>query len=243
MFLVDPIDDTLGFVHRLYETSGTLVGLLDRNNRPVGGIAYAPETRTLTLAQGLTSTTEVDGVLQERTGPAGHIVAVQRMDAPNPKLDDFLECLGKELKIEVETIEGGGPGAFAACAGKYDYNFFSGTVAGGNWKEWDAAALEAILTYSGWKVTDLRGNEIAYNNYDPRLYNGLLATRLSHLGLSHCMITDYLARFTEKYGPILVPDSVYKEWAESERAAEWADEIRDVPSAERYKLLRRRKLV
>jgi len=253
----DPVDGTGGFVDELYESCGTLGVVLDEHDRPVGALAYAPETRCFMMADELGFIYfEIDGINQDIKEPADHIVAIQRTEAWNPKLDRFLEWFGKRRKVGVEVIEGGGPGSFGASFGRYDANLFSGTVGIGNWKEWDVAPLYVLLGSAGWNLSDLRGNKHTFNNYDPRYFNGFLATRLNHLGIMHEDIVRGIAEFTEIYrneliapghgatnGTIMVTDQIYKDWKASERRAEWLELVKTIPSRERHRHLKRVRLV
>ena len=42
--------------------------------------------------------------------------------------------------------------------------------------EWDTAASNCILKEAGGKMTDMKGNEITYNNQDVKHQDGILVT-------------------------------------------------------------------
>ncbi|MBS3053474.1 MAG: hypothetical protein J4469_03155 [Candidatus Aenigmarchaeota archaeon] len=195
----DPVDGTGGYVNGLYESCGTL-GAVMINNEPVGAIAYAPETRALSIATRWHEPIyEIDGVPQKPAEPADFIYSVHRTEAWNPKLDIFLEWLAWKTGLKAEVVEGGGPGSFGAAHFKYPYTAFSGTVGNGNWKEWDVAAPQLILERNAWRTSDIRGQRHTFGNPRPNYDHGFLATRLDHLGITHEEFVRYLGQFTETY--------------------------------------------
>lgn len=267
----DGVDGTGGYVEGLYESCGT-IGAVIHEGEAVGAIAYAPETRALSIAtKWHESIYEVDGVPQEQAKPADYIIFVHRTEAWNPKLDWFLEWLGRKKGIRVEVIEGGGPGSFGAAHFKYPYTVFSGTVGNGNWKEWDVAGPRLILETADsypWHTSDMRGHRHTLNNVRPNYDYGFLATRLDHIGIRHGEFVRYLLQFTEEYKDelvlpdvydnkgkpikmddkmtvrtVLVTDQIYTAFKHSERLRLWKVSSEGVPSEERHRLLERKVLV
>ena len=232
---IDPIDGSLDLQARdeeirrelvpaegcsLKGSSGTILGLLDENNIPVAMVGYTPETQTLIYCTKDSGPyVKINGVLQAPAEPIDKIVGVQRTVVRLKRLQDFYEFLAEKEKKELVIVEGGGPGAMASRIVTEGINLYINSIAS-NWKEWDTIGIHLITQMQGGEITDLFGNQLLYNQRDPRKHYGMITSLTGHLGISHNRLIGRIEEFAERYGqPLLEPDkregaSIYEHYRE-----------------------------
>lgn len=167
VWIVDPIDGTRAYIAG--REDWVISAALVRQGRPVAGAIYVPVADALFLAvegEGATLNGRPLTIRQDDTlhgariaGPKRHIdtlAATWQVEAL-PRIHSLALRLAR---VADETLEV----AFA----------------GGNSRDWDIAAADAILREAGGILTDLEGHTVTYNRPDP-VHSGLVAAnRLRH---------------------------------------------------------------
>jgi 3'(2'), 5'-bisphosphate nucleotidase len=159
-WLVDPIDGTYDYINNLEEF--TINAGLIINNKPAGGLIYAPAKKRMFYSFGkgnafeLTNgqTINLNDKVIENNRPIKFISYSNKI---KPEIQKIYQDIGVVENIRMKS-------SLKFCvvaAGEYD-----GYVAEPRAYEWDIAAGHAILIHSGGTVTDFNGNEILYGKKD-----------------------------------------------------------------------------
>lgn len=172
VFVVDPLDGTKEFVARNGEFAvmlGVVVG-----ERPVAGVIYAPESRTLWRgAQGL-GLEEIDGqgnIREVRVTDERELRVASILTSRSHRSELLVSTL-KRLQITRPVIMGSaGLKGASVASGKFD-GWLAPGFAG---KRWDACAAEALVVAGGGRFTDLSGNLIDYRAADLGNKHGIVA--------------------------------------------------------------------
>ena len=158
-WLVDPIDGTYDYINNLEEF--TINAGLIINNKPAGGLIYAPAKKRMFYSFGkgnafeLTSGKTIN--LSEKEIQQRPIKFISYSNKIKPEIQKIYQEIGVTENIKMKS-------SLKFCvvaAGDYD-----GYVAEPRAYEWDIAAGHAILVSSGGTITDFNGNEILYGKED-----------------------------------------------------------------------------
>jgi 3'(2'), 5'-bisphosphate nucleotidase len=166
-WIVDPLDGTKEFIKRNGEFTVNIA--LVKGNRPILGVVYAPALGELYYASETSGSVKVhvkdDGTLgepevlnPERTAAdRDYIVVVASRSHMSEETKAFIEKISS--KKEVKTVSKGSSLKLCLVAeGEADvYPRFAPTM------EWDTAAGQAVVEFSGGKVLDTEGNPLRYN--------------------------------------------------------------------------------
>ena len=155
-WLVDPIDGTYDYINDLDEF--TINAGLILNQKPVGGIIYAPAKKRLFYSFGPNYAFELTNgnLLELKCNKKDNQNTIKFVSYSN-KIKPEINKIFKELNV-TEYVKMKSSLKFCVIAsGEYD-----GYVAEPRACEWDIAAGHAILEHAGGKVSDFKGNEILY---------------------------------------------------------------------------------
>ena len=166
-WMVDPLDGTKEFIKRNGEFTVNIA--LIKGNKPILGVVYAPALGELYYASASSGSVKVkvedDGALgepevlnPERTAAGrDYIVVVASRSHMSEEMKEFIEKISS--KKEVKTVSKGSSLKLCLVAeGKADvYPRFAPTM------EWDTAAGQAVVEFSGGKVLDTEGSPLRYN--------------------------------------------------------------------------------
>ena len=155
-WLVDPIDGTYDYINNLEEF--TINAGLIVNNKPVGGLVYAPAKKRMFYSFGygnafeLTNNKKIN--LNEKSIEKNKPI---KFVCYSNKIKPEIQKIYQEIGV-VENVKMKSSLKFCVVAsGEYD-----GYVAEPRAYEWDIAAGHAILEHSGGTITDFDGNDILY---------------------------------------------------------------------------------
>ena len=155
-WLVDPIDGTYDYINNLEEF--TINAGLIVNNKPVGGLVYAPAKKRMFYSFGygnafeLTNNKKIN--LNEKSIEKNRPI---KFVCYSNKIKPEIQKIYQEIGV-VENVKMKSSLKFCVVAsGEYD-----GYVAEPRAYEWDIAAGHAILEHSGGTITDFDGNDILY---------------------------------------------------------------------------------
>ena len=155
-WLVDPIDGTYDYINNLEEF--TINAGLIINNKPIGGLVYAPAKKRMFYSFGygnaleLTNNKKIN--LNEKSIEKNKPI---KFVCYSNKIKPEIQKIYQEIGV-VENVKMKSSLKFCVVAsGEYD-----GYVAEPRAYEWDIAAGHAILEHSGGTITDFDGNEILY---------------------------------------------------------------------------------
>ena len=159
-WLVDPIDGTYDYINDLEEF--TINAGLIINNKPVGGLIYAPAKKRMFYSYGPGSAFELtDGQTINLSSKINNNRRDIKFISYSNKIKPEIQKIYQEIGV-VENVRMKSSLKFCVvAAGEYD-----GYVAEPRAYEWDIAAGHAILIHSGGTVTDFDGNEILYGKKD-----------------------------------------------------------------------------
>ncbi|MEO2068339.1 MAG: 3'(2'),5'-bisphosphate nucleotidase CysQ [Desulfurobacteriaceae bacterium] len=166
-WMVDPLDGTKEFLKRNGEFTVNIA--LVKGNRPVLGVVYAPALGEIYYASESTGSVKVhvkdDGTLgeskvlnpEDTAADRDYIVVVASRSHMSEETKVFIEKIFFEK--EIKTVSKGSSLKLCLVAeGKADiYPRFAPTM------EWDTAAGQAIVEFSGGKVLDTEWNPLRYN--------------------------------------------------------------------------------
>lgn len=199
VWIVDPIDGTTEFIKK----SGNFTIQLGLVERTDGGL-YLPRAAAvfMPLWGEMHSAAKGGGSFVQKVDSGGDLgqaqpLAVSRrarfeeMSAVKSASHRTAELERLMASIPFRTVKSIGSLGVKIClvaVGKFD---FYANTARGRAKEWDVCAPELILTESGGKLTDLRGDIIDYNRPDVYIRTGLLATN----GAIHDRCIETVAAF------------------------------------------------
>ena len=162
-WLVDPIDGTYDYINNLEEF--TINAGLIINNKPAGGLIYAPAKKRMFYSFGVGNAFELTN--GQTINLSNKVIENKRpikFISYSNKIKPEIQKIYNNLKVE-KSIKMKSSLKFCVVAtGEYD-----GYVAEPRAYEWDIAAGHAILSHAGGEVTDFNGNEILYGK--PNLKN------------------------------------------------------------------------
>ena len=155
-WLVDPIDGTYDYINNLEEF--TINAGLIVNNKPVGGLIYAPAKKRMFYSFGygnafeLTNNKKIN-LSEKKIEKSRPIKFISYSNKIKPEIQKIYQDIGVVENIKMKSSL-----KFCVVAsGEYD-----GYVAEPRAYEWDIAAGHAILEHSGGTITDFDGNPILY---------------------------------------------------------------------------------
>lgn len=179
VWMVDPLDDTKGFVAGR-DTPGVMIGLLDKG-KPVIGVVYLPFRNEWYYGEAGKGAFRVkDGVTQQLrvrlTTDISESVLVGRnvLQRDIRPLDNAVAQLGFKNSLP-EGCLGAEIGLIAA--GEADAFIQTSTKAG----KWDTLAAQAILTEAGGVMCDIDGNALDYTKPGSSWNRYVLAAGTSEL--------------------------------------------------------------
>jgi myo-inositol-1(or 4)-monophosphatase len=154
VFVVDPIDGTRAFIAGA--DNWTVCAALVLDGEPVAGVVYAPVLDLcLTAARGLGAHADGQRLV---VSPAADEPC--RFSGPQSMFERLAPLMGGGVRLpRIPSL------AFrlaSVALGEVDV-----ALASGNAHDWDIAASDVILSESGARLTDLRGNKLVYNRPDP----------------------------------------------------------------------------
>ena len=159
-WLVDPIDGTYDYINNLEEF--TINAGLIINNKPIGGLVYAPAKKRMFYSFGYGNAFELTNNKKinlseksiEKNKPIKFICYSNKI---KPEIQKIYQEIGVGENVKMKSSL-----KFCVVAsGEYD-----GYVAEPRAYEWDIAAGHAILKHSGGSVTDFENKEILYGKKD-----------------------------------------------------------------------------
>lgn len=171
VWIVDPLDGTSDFVDRTGEF--TIMVALVARGRPILGVINWPVGGVLYAAQAGAGAWRYEGgtwsrMSVRRRAEASGCVAVTSRSHFTREEREFVESLGiakrRALGSSLKVAEIG-------CGNADVYVTFTDRM-----KEWDTAASHCIIHEAGGRMTDMAGNELAYNRPDVFHRNGILVT-------------------------------------------------------------------
>lgn len=172
VWIVDPLDGTSDFVEKTGEFA--IMIALVKKNQPVMGVIYEPVADCFYYAQ------ENKGSYKEERG------RIEKMRVS--LVNDFsrmtiLVSRNHLLKTEIDFFEKAGIGSkkTAGSAGLKMAKIAAGEAeiyinSSDKTSEWDTCAGVVVLQEAGGKITDMDGNDLTYNNKNPRHLRGYVAS-------------------------------------------------------------------
>lgn len=179
VWIIDPLDGTTDFINKTGEFT-VMIGLVDRN-KPFLGIIYWPAEDTIFAAQKgngswmyvkgswkKISTSKISKLSECRAvGSRHHLSETEKKILEKLQLTKFTS-IGSSLKVG--KISNGEADVYLTTTKKM--------------KEWDTCASYCIISEAGGKMTDMRGNDLSYNNKTVNHEKGILVTNgLVHDGI------------------------------------------------------------
>ena len=155
VWIVDPLDGTVNFIHRLAQVSVSVA--LWEDGRPVVGVVHdAIRDEVFAAAAGEGATVDGRSISVSRLGDiGGALVATGFPYDRRERASELVETLGRVLS-RVQGIRRIGSAALDLCyvgAGRFDAYWEY------RLQPWDTAAGQLIVTEAGGTVTDLTGLE------------------------------------------------------------------------------------
>ncbi len=171
VWIIDPLDGTSDFIDRTGEFTVMIALVWDK--KPILGVINWPDGKKLYVAQkgrgafrfendnwekiSVSDTSELK--LCKAVGSRHHLSDKEKELIRKLEIPEF-SSIGSSLKV------------CKISSGEADV-YFSYT---NKMSEWDTAASNCILNESGGKMTDMKGNDITYNNQDVKHQDGILVT-------------------------------------------------------------------
>ena len=167
VWVIDPIDGTRAFIAG--REDWVISAALTRDGQPVAGAIYVPVEDALFLAiegEGATFNGMPLNIRQEEELHGARVSGPKRL----------VETLAASQRVEIlPRIH-----SLALRLARVANETLEVAFAGGNSRDWDIAAADAILREAGGTLTDLEGQPVTYNRPDP-VHAGLVAAnRLRH---------------------------------------------------------------
>ena len=154
-WLVDPIDGTYDYINNLEEF--TINAGLIINNKPAGGLIYAPAKKRMFYSYSEGNAFELSDGKTTKLNEKENIIRPIKFISYSNKIKPEIKKIYQDIGV-VENVKMKSSLKFCVvAASEYD-----GYVAEPRAYEWDIAAGHAILMHSGGTVTDFNGKEILY---------------------------------------------------------------------------------
>ncbi len=171
LWIIDPLDGTSDFIDRTGEFTVMISLIWDKN--PVLGVINWPDGKKIFAAQkGKGAFRFVNGNWEKISVSNSLELKSSKAVGSRHHLSDKEKELFKKLEIPEFSSIGSSLKVCKISSGEADV-YFTYT---NKMSEWDSAASNCILTEAGGKMTDMKGEEITYNNKDVKHQNGILAT-------------------------------------------------------------------
>ncbi len=155
-WLIDPIDGTYDYINNLEEF--TINAGLILNNKPVGGLIFAPAKNRMFYSYGDDMAFELINKKPFKLNCSKYFDKNDiKFVSYSNKLKPEIEKIHKELNVKKYIRMKSSLKFCVIAAGEYD-----GYVAEPRANEWDIAAGHAILKHAGGSITDFDNNEIIY---------------------------------------------------------------------------------
>ncbi len=188
VWIIDPLDGTREFIKKNGEFS-IMVALVEKN-KPILGIVYQPTNKKLYLAQKSQGCYK----LEENKWKRLNVSSINKLEEAQAILSksDFPEKDQQFLSsINVKKITQKGSAGLKVgdiCEHKAEFYFKSNN----KMKEWDTAAAYIMIFEAGGRMTDLKGNELIYNQKEVIHQNGILVSNgILHEQLVNKFINHY----------------------------------------------------
>ncbi len=174
-WIIDPIDGTRSFIDG---NDGWVIQIgLASSTQALAGVVYQPTTGMMYLGgQGLGAWVENidDGWRRELVVSPQSSLRDARIALTNSRIDRLTrEALDRLSPASVGRMGSAGLKIMEVASGRADLYF---SAVPRRCKEWDVCGPAAILLAAGGRVSDLGGEELAYNQVDYSLGRGFLAS-------------------------------------------------------------------
>ncbi|MFB5645299.1 MAG: 3'(2'),5'-bisphosphate nucleotidase CysQ [Nitrosopumilaceae archaeon] len=181
IWIIDPLDGTTDFVNRTGEFT-VMIALIE-NKKPILGIIYWPTEKTLFLAQRGFGAWKFSNASWEKIS-VSDVSELEKCRAVGSRhhLSENEKVLLKRLQISNFTSVGSSLKVGKISSGDADVYLTTTDKI----KEWDTCASYCIISEAGGKMTDMKGNDMSYNNKIVNHQNGILVTN----GLLHDKIVS-----------------------------------------------------
>ncbi len=187
IWIIDPLDGTREFINKNGEFS-IMIALVERK-QPILGVVYQPTNKLLYVAQ------KNQGCFQ-RLNNGWEKLTISNIK----KLEEARAILSKSdypekdrqfiRNINVKKISQKGSAGLKVgeiCSGNAEFYYKTNNKL----KEWDTAAAYIMISEAGGKMTDLRGNELIYNQKEVIHQNGILVSN----GILHKKLINNLIKY------------------------------------------------
>lgn len=197
VWMIDPLDGTLGFINRR-DDFAVQIGLTE-NGKSVMGVVYLPVDNVLYFASvgngafRVESNGETLRLQVTETTDFSKMVIALSANHPSPKMQAVKKALGVEKEIRRGSV-GIKVGLLAARVADLYIHLSPRT------KFWDTCAPQIILEEAGGKMTDIFGEEFRYDTLDLQNHNGLVATN----GAAHENVIATLKPLLAEFGRLKV---------------------------------------
>ena len=171
LWIVDPLDGTSDFIDKTGEF--TVMISLVWDGKPVIGVINWPEGKKLYVAQKGKGAFCFSGGMWER------IFVRKTSDFKSSKAVGSRHHLSEKEKALIEKL---GIPEFSSIGSSLKVCKISSRETDVYFKyknkmsEWDTAASNCIITEAGGKMTDMKGNELTYNNKEVNHQNGIFVS-------------------------------------------------------------------
>jgi fructose-1,6-bisphosphatase/inositol monophosphatase family enzyme len=170
IFLVDPLDNTRGYVEKTGDF-GIMIGLLD-SREPVLGITYNPQKNEFAYAARGSGAFLLQGEkitkLKASDSNAVHVLV------SSFRSSEELEAMLKKIKPDSIKYMGGSLKTVEVAKGNATLFLCPKSS---SMSSWDICAPSVILEEANGRMTDLYGNRFTFQNLeDNKNYNGVVAT-------------------------------------------------------------------
>jgi len=197
VWIIDPLDGTLGFINRL-DDFAVQIGLTE-NGKVILGVVFLPVENALyfaTVGGGAFLVKENGAIMRlqvsGKTDFSQMNLAVSR-DHRSQKINAIKQRLGITREAQRGSV-GIKVGLLATQVCDLYIHLSPRT------KFWDACAPQIILQEAGGRFTDLFGAEFHYDIYDVQNHNGIVATN----GVSHEKVLKALKPLLGEFGRLRV---------------------------------------
>ena len=176
VWIIDPLDGTTDFVNKTGEFT-VMIGLVEKNKPLLGRIDWPAEDTWLVAQKQIGSWVQVNKAWKKiRVSKVSELKECKVVGSRH-HLSEIEKELLKKLQLTKFTSIGS-----SLKVGKISYGDADVYLTTTNkMKEWDTCASYCIISEAGGKMTDMRGNDLTYNNEDVFHKKGILVTN----GLVH----------------------------------------------------------
>jgi 3'(2'), 5'-bisphosphate nucleotidase len=195
VWMVDPLDGTLGFIRRDHDFA-VQIGLTEAG-KAIAGVVYLPVENILYFGSRGRGSFRVgeDGETTRLTVTDNSVVETFNLAVSRNHRSPKMEMLKQQLGIEHET-QRGSVGLKVGLLAEQTCDLYIHLSP--RTKYWDTCAPQIILEEAGGKLTDIFGGAFDYNLADVQNHNGILASNGAvHDGIIRKLkpILSHLGRF------------------------------------------------